>query len=82
MRSEDETSRWLSTLRTVLTCHGLGEPFTKWWNGSPFSYGLDRVKLEPVRSVVIKALENVRDSIVWSDETARFERVETAAPEK
>lgn len=82
MRAEDETRRWLSTVRTVMACHGLGEPFTTWWSGGRLSLRLDRAKLEPVRTEVIEALENVRDAIAWNDEQERFERVEVDAAEK
>ncbi len=75
MRSDDETTRWLSTAGTILVCRDLGAPFAKWHEGS-----LGRRYLTELHPEVMAALEKLQSELVWDSEARALRR--RASPEE
>lgn len=65
MQAEDETKRWLSTVRVLTTCRELGDPFPSWPTSG--SCTLRRERVEGVREELVKSFAAVRDRLVWEE---------------
>lgn len=75
MRSDGETTRWLSTAAAILMCRDLGAPFAKWHEGS-----LGRRYLAELHAEVLAAFEEVQAELVWDSEARALRR--RASPEE
>lgn len=75
MRSDDATTRWLSTAAAILRCRDLGDPFAAWHMGS-----LGRRYLAEVHAEVLAAFEKVQAELVWDVESRSLRR--RASPEE